>query len=244
MNTPNKKKNPKTDASLINISGKPSDSRTMITECIRCCTCCTKGGPSFHLKDKRLIEKGIILSKYLYTIRKGERTYDNVNETFYPAPSDIIKIKGRIDALACVFLDEDEKECTIYDNRPLECRVLECWDTREIEKIYGQDRLTRQDLISSIEGLWELIDDHQNRCSYNNLQRFIDALNSDKKDEALAGIQDIIDYDARIRELVVEKSGLDPDMLDFLFGRPVTETIKIYGLKVEKSGDKIYLIPI
>lgn len=216
----------------------------MISECIRCCTCCKKGGPSFHLKDKRLVEKGIILSKHLYTIRKGERIYDNVKETFYPAPSDIIKIKGRAESLTCVFLDEVESECTIYDNRPLECRVLECWDTRAIEKIYDQDRLTRQDLISSVEGLWDLIDDHQNRCSYSNLQRLIDALNSVKKDAALAGIQDIIDFDARIRELVVEKGGLDPDMLDFLFGRPVTETIKIYGLKVEQSDDKIHQIPI
>ncbi|MBW2193299.1 MAG: YkgJ family cysteine cluster protein, partial [Deltaproteobacteria bacterium] len=199
---------------------------TMTTECTRCCTCCKKGGPSFHLKDKRLVEKGIILSKHLYTIRKGERTYDNVKETFYPAPSDIIKVQGRTDALTCVFLDEDESECTIYDNRPLECRVLECWDTKEIEKIYAENRLTRKDLVSAIEGLWELIDDHQKRCSYKNLQHFINALNSEKKDEALEGIRDIIDYDARIRELVVEKGGLDPDMLDFLFGRPIPETIK------------------
>jgi Fe-S-cluster containining protein len=37
----------------------------VITKCIRCGTCCKKGGPSFHLEDKMLIEKGIILSKYL-----------------------------------------------------------------------------------------------------------------------------------------------------------------------------------
>lgn len=224
--------------------GKPSKTESPVSECIRCGTCCKKGGPSFHLEDKMLIERGRILSKHLFTIREGQRAYDNVKGIFFNAPSDVIKIKGRKGVLTCVFLDEDESGCTIYDFRPLECRVLECRDTRAIEKVYARDRLARRDLISSVEGLWDLVEDHQKRCSYHRMERFIDALNTDKKDEALAGIRDIIDYDARIRELVVSKGGLDADMTDFLFGLPITETIRIYGLKVERKGDTILLISI
>lgn len=216
----------------------------VITECIRCGTCCKKGGPSFHLEDKVLIEKGIILSKYLYTIREDELCYDNVKESILPAASDIIKIKGQKDSMTCIFFNEKENECTIYDNRPLECRALKCWDTREIEKIYSKNRLTRKDLISTIEGLWDLIEDHQNQCSYETLKLFIDALNKDKKDEVLKGILDIIKLDAKIRELVVQKGGLDPDMTDFIFGRPITETIRIYGFKIIKQNDNYRLIPI
>jgi Fe-S-cluster containining protein len=190
----------------------------VITECIRCGTCCKKGGPSFHLEDKVLIEKGIILSKYLYTIREGELCYDNIKESILPAASDIIKIKGQKDSVTCIFFNEKENECTIYDNRPVECRALKCWDTREIENIYSKNRLTRKDLISTIEGLWDLVEDHQRRCSYEMLKFFIDALNKDKKDEALKGIFDIIEYDAQIRELVVQKGYLDPEMTDFIFG--------------------------
>jgi len=62
-----------------------------ITECIRCGTCCKKGGPSFHLADKHLIDKGIILSKYLFTIRKGELAYDNVRQELLPLSSELIK---------------------------------------------------------------------------------------------------------------------------------------------------------
>ena len=156
-------------------------STTPITECIRCGTCCKKGGPSFHLEDKMLIEKGIILLKYLYTIREGEMTYDNIKECLVPAASDIIKIKGHKDSLACVFFDENENECTIYDNRPLECRVLKCWDTREIEEVYSKNRLTRKDFIVTIEGLWDLIEDHQARCSYEKLKSFLNALKENKK---------------------------------------------------------------
>ncbi len=216
----------------------------VITECIRCGTCCKKGGPSFHLEDKVLIEKGIILSKYLYTIREGELCYDNVKESILPAASDIIKIKGQKDSITCIFFNEKENECTIYDNRPLECRALKCWDTREIERIYSKNRLTRKDLISTIEGLWDLVEDHQRRCSYETLKFFIDALNKDKKDEALKGIFDIIEYDAQIRELVVQKGDLDPEMTDFIFGRPITETIRMYGFKIIKQDDNYRLIPI
>jgi len=216
----------------------------VITECIRCGTCCKKGGPSFHLEDKVLIEKGIILSKHLYTIREGELCYDNVKESILPATSDILKIKGQKDSLTCIFFNEKENECTIYDNRPLECRALKCWDTREIERIYSKNRLTRKDLISTIEGLWDLIGDHQKRCSYEKFTLFIDILKKDKKDTALKSILDIIKYDAQIRELVVQKGGLDPEMTDFIFGRPITETIRMYGIKVIKQDDNYRFIPI
>ena len=215
-----------------------------ITECSRCGTCCKKGGPSFHLEDKVLIEKGIILSKYLYTIREGELCYDNVKESILPAASDIIKIKGQKDSVTCIFFNEKENECTIYDNRPVECRALKCWDTREIERIYSKNRLTRKDLISTIEGLWNLIEDHQRRCSYEALKFFIAVLNKNEKDEALNGIFDIIEYDAQIRELVVQKGDLDPEMTDFIFGRPITETIRMYGFKIIKQDDNYRLIPI
>ena len=216
---------------------------TATTECRRCGTCCKKGGPSFHLEDKVLVENGIILSKHLYTIRKGELSFDNVKGCILPASSDIIKIKGRKGSWTCVFFDGKNNECTIYDTRPMECRVLKCWDTREIEKIYAKNRLTRKDLISSIEGLWDLVEEHQNQCGYDMLTLFVDALNTDKKNEVLKGILEIIEHDIKIRELVVQKAGLESDLTDFIFGRPITETIKMYGLKIEKDGDKYLLIP-
>ncbi len=216
---------------------------TATTECRRCGTCCKKGGPCFHLEDKGLIEKGFILSKHLYTIRKGEQSYDNVKGTISPAATDIIKIKGRNGSWTCVFFDEKNTQCTIYDTRPLECRVLKCWDTRDIEKIYAKDRLTRKDLISGIEGLWDLVEGHQKQCGYDVLTLFVDALNTHKKDDALKGILEIIEHDIKIRELVVGKAGLESDLTDFLFGRPITETIKMYGLKIEKDGERYLLVP-
>jgi Fe-S-cluster containining protein len=221
----------------------PNISKTNPKECIRCGICCKKGGPSFHLEDKPLIENGIIPSKNIYTIRKGERSYDNVKECFLPASSDILKLKGQKGSWMCVCFNETDHYCTIYEHRPMECKVLKCWDTGEIERIYSKNRLTRQDLISTVEGLWELVEGHQERCSYDMLNFFIDSLHKGNKDEALKGILELIEYDTKIRELVVQEAGLDPDLTDFLFGRPITETIKIYGLKIKKEGERYILSP-
>ena len=104
--------------------------------------------------------------------------------------------------------------------------------------------MTRQDLISSIERLWELVEEHQKQCSYDTLKFLIDSIHTNKKDESLKGILEIVEYDKNIRELVVQKAGLKPDLTDFLFGRPITETIKIYGLKIKKGKGKYIIIPM
>jgi Fe-S-cluster containining protein len=214
---------------------------TTISECLRCGACCEKGGPCFHIEDRMLIEKGKIAAKHLYTIRKGELAHDNVKGGLKPVDSDIIKIKGKQNSWTCIFFDDEKKRCTIYDDRPLECRVLKCWDTCELEQIYANTRLTRNDLVSSVKGLWELIKDHQARCDYKKIQPLINNLGGSKRHHARQKLLEIIRYDAEIRKLVVSRGGLDPEMLDFLFGRPLTKTLKNYGISIHQEDKKIRL---
>jgi Fe-S-cluster containining protein len=226
---PDKKKSP--------IPTEPN-SAAPVKDCIRCGTCCEKGGPGLHQEDRMLIEKGRIPCKDLYTIRKGEFAYDNVKGCLMPVDSDIIKIKGKDDTWICIFFDEQNKECSIYNDRPLECRALKCWDTDELEKMYARYRLTRGDLISEVEGLWDLIKDHHGRCDYEKIKKLIGDLDGPHQDRARKKILEIIQYDAEIRKLVLEKGGLDPTMLEFLFGRPLTQTLPGYGIKVRQEGGK------
>jgi Fe-S-cluster containining protein len=212
--------------------------------CLRCGTCCQKGGPGFHREDRVLIEKGQIPSKYLYTIRKGEHAFDNVKDCLVPVASDIIKIRGRKGSWACIFFDSQKKVCTIYSDRPLECRVLKCWDTGELERIYSGNRLTRQDLISQVKGLWDLVSNHQARCDYAKIKKLVNDLDGPHKDRARKKLLEIIQYDAEFRKLVVAKGNLDPAMLDFLFGRPLPETLPNYGIKVRQEGRKTVIVPI
>jgi Fe-S-cluster containining protein len=203
-----------------------------ISECRRCGTCCKKGGPSFHHADKVLIEKGVIHSKYLYTIRKGEMAYDNVRQCLEPVSSDVIKLKGKGDGWTCILFDEKQNTCTIYENRPIECRALKCWDTKALEELYAKRRLKREDLVADIEGLWGIIKDHQARCNYETIQILVNAINSDRGGEARQKLAEIIQFDIEIRKLVVSRGELDMEMLDFLFGRPLKQTLKNFGLKM------------
>ena len=105
-------------------------------------------------------------------------------------------------------------------------------------------RLTRKDLISEIEGLWSLIKDHQERCNYQTIQRLVSAIKSNRDDEARKKLVEIIQFDAEIRKLVVSKAGLGAEILDFLFGRPLMETLRNLGLKVQQKGSQTILSPI
>lgn len=216
-------------------TSKAKKSNQAITECQKCGVCCEKGGPVFHLEDKPLVERGVILSKYLFTIRAGEPAHENVKGGLTRVSSDIIKIKGKGNLWRCIFLDETDKTCKIYTSRPVECRVLKCWDTSDIEKIYLRDLLTRKDLISGIEGLWELVEDHQAKCDYGLFDSFSRSYKETKDKDAEEKMLEMVQYDSHLRDLVVEKGGMDREMLDFLFGRPMLKTIAMFGLSIEQD---------
>ena len=50
-----------------------------ITGCMRCGTCCTKGGPALHKEDKDILLDGHIGRERLVTIRKGELAFSPIS---------------------------------------------------------------------------------------------------------------------------------------------------------------------
>ena len=201
--------------------------------CRRCGTCCRKGGPTLHTEDRGLVESGIIPAHNLYTIRCGEMAFDNVRAALTPVAGDHIKLKGKDTRWACCLYDDDQKACRGYDRRPLECRTLKCWDTHEIERIYGSDLLTRQDLIGGVDGLWDLVADHQRRCDYDVARQLIRHLERGDRERARSKLLQLVQYDIEIRRLVIQMGGAGAEMLDFLFGRPMSETLKAEGLNLQ-----------
>ena len=217
--------------------------------CNQCGKCCEKGGPAFHLEDRPLIDSGAIQTTDIYTVREGEPVYDNIQDKFIFSKTDILKVKWKEKPFsnilfACLFYDFKKKVCGIYEKRPIECRVLSCRDVTKITEIYDRDRLTRKDLLENVTGLWEIVDDHQKRCSYNRLKIFINVLDDGENPDAMNGILDIISYDENLRLALSEKSGVDFQMMDFLFGRPVSKAIEAMGFKVKKNEGKYILSPV
>ncbi len=197
--------------------------------CRRCGTCCEKGGPALHHGDKTLVEEGRIPAKYLFTIRKGEPVYDNVKGNTLFAQTDIIKIKSKKGRTGCVFFNAPIHGCEVYDNRPVECHVLKCWDTAAIEALYFKDRLIRRDLLSDVKGMWELILEHETCCSYDQVSRLVASIRNKKDDHALKKLQYVLNYDKQLRILVISKAEANTDLIHFLFGYPLLETISRFG---------------
>ena len=220
-----------------------NDNPMASVSCTRCGKCCEKGGPAIHLEDKALIENGNLALKHLFTIRRGEPAYDNIDSHVAPQQTDIIKIKSVKDTPVCLFFDEKCHACQIYSHRPVECRVLKCWDTRDIRNMYRKNRLTRFDILGNVVGLWDLVDEHQRTCSVDVILDFInDVRRSGKKDPGLEKkVRYIIRYDMEIRSLIAEKNSIAPDILDFLFGRPVIDTLPALGLSARYQNEKLIL---
>jgi hypothetical protein len=121
--------------------------------------------------------------------------------------------------------------------------VLNCRDTRRIEQVYETARLRRQDLLPGVDGLWDLVEDHEQRCSYDGLTSLVAEGNCEGRLNREDAILEIIRYDAHIRQLVMEKGRTDERMLDFLFGRPLVETIRMYDLELKKQTGEYRLLP-
>jgi len=179
-----------------------------------------------HREDRHLVEQGLIHTRHLYTIRRGEWVHDPITGALVQAAGDIIKIKGGSGIWACRFLDDGSQGCRIYADRPLECRTLTCWNTAGIERVYAIDRLTRKDLISGIAGLWELVIEHQERCDVERLRRLRMPADGPGAVRRARELAEIIRYDTELRNLVVSRAGLEAGMTDFLFGRPLQQVLR------------------
>ena len=208
----------------------PQKEEDQAAACKQCGTCCKKGGPSFHMEDRRLIDDGIIPGSLLFTIRKGEPAHENIRHRLISVGTDIIKIKGKPGRWECRYYDSRTHQCGIYSERPVECRALACWDTRPLEAVYATQHLTRKDLLSGVRGIWELIEDHQQRCDYVTILELHERINKHGDKTAKDKLRGIMAYDRQIRLTLIENS-VAPDMLEFLFGRPLSDTLPLLGIQ-------------
>lgn len=208
-----------------------------IGACRRCGTCCRRGGPALHREDKELVAAGHLPLTDLYTIRAGEPVRDDVaGGLLTAADTDIVKIREAPGSRACTFLDPGRNGCVIYRWRPLECRVLRCWDTAAIERCYRRGRLVRADLIGHIEGLRDLVAEHDRRC---DARRLVALARRRRGGDARAEVElaGMIRYDEALREGLVERGRVPAAMLDFLLGRPLKVVLRAMGILARQTSN-------
>jgi Fe-S-cluster containining protein len=209
-------------------------------ECRRCGGCCRKGSPTLHVVDADLIRNGVFSYSDLYTIRKGELVYNNIDDEFVNIDYELIKVREVAGSRRCkYFKDEGEGSaavCAIYKDRPAQCQNFECWNHEKLMSAFSEEKLTRQHLLEGNDVLLELLDRHEEKCSYEMLDEAFKAMRK-WQDEASGTILDALQYDTYLRPFIIEKMGVPGEYLDLLLGRPLTETVIMFGYKVEKDEE-------
>lgn len=208
-----------------------------ISSCIKCGACCRLSSPDLYDTDSHLLERGNIPLKYLFTMREGEPRKNSKTRQLDHLKSDIIKIKSQAEELpSCFFHDDESQECGIYQSRPSICRAFKCWDKRQIDTVKTSSFLTRKDLLGAT-GLWDLIHEHQTRCDYIRMRDLAEMIhNSQDNQDAGNEIASMLAFDKSVRDTAVEKGKMDKEIIDFLFGRQMIDSLSIFKLKLD-SGE-------
>ena len=207
-----------------------------MTSCIKCGTCCRKGGPALHREDKKILLAGHIGRENLITIRKGELAFFPLSERPEPVANELIKIAGKGRGWVCRFFDEKGASCTIYTHRPLECRLLKCWDTSGLLSVIGRDTLSRADILSEDEPIIKFIAAHEEECSVSMAEDLIsEMLKKNNDTKTTAKLTALVHMDLSIRSRAVAALGLSVEAELFYFGRPLFKILNSRGLYLMKS---------
>ena len=199
--------------------------------CLRCGTCCKKGGPILHKEDKKILLEGHAGHQHLMTIRKGEMTINPLSDTMQPSPVELIKVLGNNGEWTCLFYDADKSACKLYKNRFLECRLLKCWDIEDFLKIFSKRTLVRSDLINAGDAILDVIKDHETLCPASEAERLISyILRGKDKERSKKNLADLVRKDTQIRSFAMHELGMKSEFERFIFGRPLTDLIQIRGL--------------
>ncbi|MBF0469297.1 MAG: YkgJ family cysteine cluster protein [Desulfamplus sp.] len=209
-------------------------------ECKRCGTCCENGGPALHGQDLPLIEKGLLSIEYLITIRKGELAHDPVTDTIKPVKNEFLKIKGTKGSWACAFYDKNKKGCARYDNRPISCGVLKCWDTKESLGLAGKDLVSRLDIVKENSPMRERMITHELLCPLPDMNAILRTVSRPSR-KTVKKLELISNKDITYRMKAVDEFNLSVEQELFYFGRPVFELLSVLGFTVSETPKGIKL---
>lgn len=213
------------------------------THCIRCGACCLTTSPTLQRADLPLVTEGLVQLTHLYTLRAGEVVRDNLKGELTVLSQEMLKVREKETGGGCIFYDDEARACTIYDRRPIQCVALACWDTREFLRVYNRPKAVRLDIIED-RVLAGLIESHEVRCSYARVEDLVRRIETEGE-AAIQPLLELLRFDFSLRPFVCQKLGLEIGDTDFLFGRPLLETMPMFGLKVvQEPGGAFVLTPV
>ena len=204
--------------------------------CLKCGTCCRKGSPSLYPEDLPLVLRGAIKRTELMTLRKGEIGFSNERNELIQLSREQVKVQEKAGTRECLFFQSESGICGIYENRPLQCRTLECWNPKEFQRVESGKPLNRLDLFDPLDPVLPVIKAHEEKCDLLNLERGLKRAVEQKRD-GQDRVMEGLGFDRHTREFLGEKYGFRPEHLVFLLGRPLTEVVASLGYRISLDPD-------
>ena len=203
--------------------------------CIQCGTCCRKGSPSLYQEDLPLVLRGTIKRTDLMTLRKGEIGFSNEREELIQISREQVKVREKPGSRECLFFQGPSGVCGIYENRPVECQTLECWNPEGFQRLKSDRPLNRLDLFAPQDPVLPVIKAHEKKCDLLDLERELKRAvdQGSSQDRVMEGIG----FDRHTREFLGEKYGFKPEHLRFLLGRPLPEVVASFGYIISQDSD-------
>lgn len=202
-----------------------------VQSCRRCGTCCRQGGPALHRGDLPLLAAGLLPLADLITVRRGELVHHPLENTVRAAGVELVKIAGSGRQWTCRYYDDG---CTIYDRRPLACRLLKCWETGDVEALIEKDTLTRLDILPGDHALVPAILFQEREFPCEGFAE-IHAGSEEPSQERVAELQGRAGAELRFRSELVARHRLGLGEELFFFGRPYFQLLQGLGFAVAEG---------
>lgn len=203
--------------------------------CLRCGRCCLSGGPALLAGEGGLVAAGGPFAGQAYTLRAGEPVMDRRAGTLRVLERERIKLREKKGA--CLFY-EPQAGCAVYEQRPRECRALECWRPASSAGEAAGPYLSRRQALSG--RALDYLAAQEARCPAGRLVEL--AGRAARDGSALAELTDLVGFDLHTRRFALDQGHLRAEELDLVLGRPLGLVLAPLGWLVQVRQGRVRLV--
>ncbi|MHC1730187.1 MAG: YkgJ family cysteine cluster protein [Syntrophobacteraceae bacterium] len=218
-------------------------SQEMLPACVQCGECCRRGSPTLHKEDFELLQSGKIPWDSLLTLRKGEPARSPFDGKPFILIEERIKIKEKEGIQECVFLNNETDQCSIYLDRPMQCRAQACWDPIPARDLAEMPFLLREHFFEGVDLLIEIMAEHDKRCDFGALAEAFERLH-ETNGENVQEVLQLLAYEEHFRSFVSEQFKIPQENMELMFGRSFAQMVPLFGYLVTIEPDGTHcLVP-
>lgn len=204
--------------------------------CVHCGQCCKNAGPTLYGGDEELLRRGVLSPAQLRTVRAGEEVFSHLEGRRVVLRHEQVTVSPSPER-ACRFWAPGARRCNIHQQRPVQCRAQQCWDTAEADRLGETLGLTRLDLLDRQDAAREVLEEHERSCSPAALRELAGEAACDLEGDAAGALLELLAADLELRRRLTDRGLAAAGDLPFLLGRSLEEMLRPGGLEVVYHQD-------